>query len=183
MVGSLQIDQSCFHSRHDEGVLIGDKGDKCRNSTNEELANCGLSPYLQEEEDYSNVDSSEHVLPRLVEPSCGSKRLFEDEGSDHEAKRSRIDMESDKGAQTLNHDFVGDCESNDILVEEESFVEENGDDPLKVDRSSENVYDQFYCTACKKAAKKIHEHPLLKVIVCGQCQCLIKEKLMVMFLA
>ncbi|CAO2827435.1 unnamed protein product [Amaranthus hypochondriacus] len=178
MVGSLQIDQSCFHSRHDEGVLIGDKGDKCRNSTNEELANCGLSPYLQEEEDYSNVDSSEHVLPRLVEPSCGSKRLFEDEGSDHEAKRSRIDMESDKGAQTLNHDFVGDCESNDILVEEESFVEENGDDPLKVDRSSENVYDQFYCTACKKAAKKIHEHPLLKVIVCGQCQCLIKEKLM-----
>ena len=104
--------------------------------------------------------------------SCGSKRLYDDEGLDHETMRSRTSiLESDTKPQTSNKGVVGSCASNDILVEEKPFVEEN--------RSCNNFYEQLYCTVCCKATNEIHKYPLLKVIVCEQCKCVIKEKSLV----
>lgn len=41
---------------------------------------------------------------------------------------------------------------------------------------SEGLDEKFYCTICDKVALEVHPHPLLKVIICGDCNCIMKEK-------
>lgn len=107
-------------------------------------------------------------LPGDSSEPCGSKCLRDEEVLDHEAKRSRCgDMANDE-VRTSNH------ETDDAVVEEV---------PMKVDASSENVYEKFYCTVCGDVAKEIHEHPLLKVIVCEHCKSSIEVKMKVSLLS
>ncbi|XP_057250433.1 protein CHROMATIN REMODELING 20 isoform X3 [Beta vulgaris subsp. vulgaris] len=163
------------NSRHAEGVLSDNEVATCHDSKVAELGNCGLSADDLEENNSPSGDSSE-CQPN--EPSCGSKRACEDEELDHEAKRSRTGiLESDSETQTPNRNFIDSREANDMVVEEDLFAQEIDNEAMKVDTSLENVYEKFFCTACGKVTKEICEHPLLKVIVCGQCKCVIEAKI------
>ncbi|XP_019102767.1 uncharacterized protein LOC104882828 isoform X2 [Beta vulgaris subsp. vulgaris] len=140
-----------------------------------ELGNCGLSADDLEENNSPSGDSSER---QPNEPSCGCKRACEDEELDHEAKRSRTGiLESDSETQTPNCNFLDSREANDMVVEEDLFAQEIGNEAMKVATSLENVYEKFFSTACGKVTKEICECPLLKVIVCGQCKCVIEAKI------
>lgn len=41
----------------------------------------------------------------------------------------------------------------------------------------QNVNGNFCCTACHKVAAEVHPHPLLGVIICGECKMLIESKI------
>ncbi|KNA07910.1 hypothetical protein SOVF_167500 isoform B [Spinacia oleracea] len=128
------------NSNHAEGVLSDIEEEMCQDPKVAESASC--------------------------EPSCGSKRLCDDEMLDHESKRSRTGiLESDNTAHTSNSDSVVFRTENDTVLEEDQEI---GEASTKV-----------YCTACGNVTKEVHEHPLLKVIVCGQCKSVTEAKIRV----
>ncbi|XP_021772710.1 protein CHROMATIN REMODELING 20-like isoform X2 [Chenopodium quinoa] len=144
-----------------EGLLSDNEEVICQVAKAAKPANCGLSADAVEEAKTFNGDSSELSLAKSVEPSRGSKRSCDDEALDHEAKRSRTGvLESDYEAQTSNQDFVGCHEAV-----EDPFTQEIADE-----------FGKVCCTACGNVTKEIHEHPLLKVIVCGICKSVIEAK-------
>lgn len=121
------------------------------------------------EENNCSGGSSELLIPQSTEPSQGSKRSRDDEEVDNDAKRIRTCIsDSDDEAQTLadNPDSI-DCDDA-ILNQRRS--QENG---------HEYIHAGFHCTACGKVTDDVHQHPLLKVIICGKCKCAFEAKMTV----
>ncbi|KAM1526312.1 hypothetical protein FF1_010696 [Malus domestica] len=103
----------------------------------------------------------------------GSKRLSEDEELNIDNKRSRtVLIDSDDDTPLKDN---SDC--NAIKSEDQSYVEENICISASGGLPSQSLNDKLYCTACSKHALKVCSHPLLKVIVCADCRCLLEEKM------
>ncbi|PSR98829.1 Protein CHROMATIN REMODELING like [Actinidia chinensis var. chinensis] len=120
--------------------------------------------------------SSETALPHLTEPR-GSKRSHDVEELGIDNKKTRtIIIDSDDETHTME-DETSICK--DTKMEDSSLLEKgNGADSVCADSTLSKSPDKnFLCTACDKLAVVVHQHPLLKVIVCGDCKCLIEEKM------
>uniref|UniRef100_A0A5B7C3W7 ATP-dependent helicase ATRX n=1 Tax=Davidia involucrata TaxID=16924 RepID=A0A5B7C3W7_DAVIN len=124
-----------------------------------------------------NVNS--HPVSDCIEPR-GSKRLHESEEVDIINKKSQtVIINSDDEAHVAG-DKSASPVCNVTETEDQSGLQGNGDDSVCADSlPSCGLYENFHCTACDKVATEVHSHPLLKVIVCMDCKCLVEAKMRV----
>lgn len=107
-------------------------------------------------------------MHELAEPR-GSKRLLDSEEPSSDRKRSRTTVEE----RSEGGDMVKD-ESLDTKLKEHAVLHEHINGSVAADSLS-----KFHCTSCHKVAIEVHPHPLLKVISCKDCKCLLEEKMKV----
>ncbi|GMG99879.1 hypothetical protein Nepgr_001719 [Nepenthes gracilis] len=92
------------------------------------------------------------------------------------SKCLREDTEANS-AQTviLDSDDVADAlKDNCGSLENQPVIQENGGHSVGDKVSATNLNENFRCTACDKLAIEVHQHPLLKVIVCKECKCAVE---------
>ncbi|GKV07068.1 hypothetical protein SLEP1_g18876 [Rubroshorea leprosula] len=98
--------------------------------------------------------------------SRGSKRPHEDQESNDDNKKCRtIILASDDEAdvKSVTQETIGDVKS--VM-------------PIDIDSaSSPNLCEKFHCTACLKVVTEVQQHPLLKVIICRDCKCMLEQKM------
>lgn len=151
-----------------------DDGDMPGNNNEVALQNLetGVLESSVKERSLSNGISSvsDSALPDSSELR-GIKRSNESEEPNSDKKRSRtIIIGSDEA------DVVKDeCSTK---LEDHSVSPENINDAA-TDNSlhSESLSEKFYCTACNNVAIEVHPHPILNVIVCKDCKCLLEKKM------
>ncbi|KAH9771398.1 protein CHROMATIN REMODELING 20 [Citrus sinensis] len=151
-----------------------DDGDMPGNNNEVALQNLetGVLESSVKERSLSNGISSvsDSALPDSSELR-GIKRSNESEEPNSDKKRSRtIIIGSDEA------DVVKDeCSTK---LEDHSVSPENINDAA-TDNSlhSQSVSEKFYCTACNNVAIEVHPHPILNVIVCKDCKCLLEKKM------
>ncbi|KAF3452373.1 hypothetical protein FNV43_RR02806 [Rhamnella rubrinervis] len=115
----------------------------------------------------------ESTLPDSIEPRL-SKHQIENEELNIENKRSRIvTIDSDDEAH------IKDSISKRVKLEDQSDLKENTVDCVADSLPSQNGTEKFHCTACNKMTVDVHSHPLLKVIICADCRCVLQEKMQV----
>lgn len=151
-----------------------DDGDMPGNNNEVALQNLetGVLESSVKERSLSNGISSvsDSALPDSSELR-GIKRSNESEEPNSDKKRSRtIIIGSDEA------DVVKDeCSTK---LEDHSVSPENINDAA-TDNSlhSQSLSEKFYCTACNNVAIEVHPHPILNVIVCKDCKCLLEKKM------
>ncbi|XP_012089374.1 protein CHROMATIN REMODELING 20 isoform X2 [Jatropha curcas] len=134
------------------------------------------SKNLDVEQPTSN-GNSEFSEPDVIEHRR-SKRPNESEEPKIDAKRIRpVIIDSDDEDVGIDKSV-----STATKVENESTMPENSGDFGADGHLSQGVNKEFQCTACNKIALEVHSHPLLKVIICKDCKCLMEEKMHVKLL-
>lgn len=136
------------------------------------------------DKDRSALNGNSSLLPNSVLPDSaemkGLKRSHENEELDVDNKRSRtVIIDSDDETHEVGNvsDFAG---SAGTKIEGQSVLQENEGNIVGAGfHSSKHLNGNFTCTACNKVAIEVHCHPLLKVIICGDCKCLIERKMRV----
>ncbi|XP_026421717.1 protein CHROMATIN REMODELING 20-like [Papaver somniferum] len=100
----------------------------------------------------------------------GEKRSHESEDADDDSKRSRtVIIDSDDEEHARDDKYVSSLQVKEeidvVNVVNLPFLSSNG---------------TFHCTACAKVvvACEVREHPLLKVIVCESCRCIVEERML-----
>ncbi|KAJ7978158.1 Protein CHROMATIN REMODELING [Quillaja saponaria] len=120
-------------------------------------------------------DTSSYLVkegPIISELRC-PKRPNDCDDLNIDIKRFRSDtIDSDAEVDIVKDKLAG----NMTTSEAKSEIKE---DKSTLDASSQHLVDKFYCTACDKLAVEVHPHPLLKVIICGDCKYLMQEKMLV----
>lgn len=116
---------------------------------------------------------SESVLPDYTEPR-GSKRANQNQDLKVDYKKSRtVIIESDDETNSLKDNLPCNVANSDAQIESKENFFDSGDNSLPLQSPNE----KFDCTACSKIVAEVHQHPLLKVIVCQDCKCLMEEKI------
>ncbi|KAG2693959.1 hypothetical protein I3760_08G119200 [Carya illinoinensis] len=119
--------------------------------------------------------TSESVLPDYTEPR-GSKRPNENQELKVDFKKSRtVVIESEDETNSLKDNSPCNVANVDPQTESKENICDSGVNSLPLQSPNE----KFYCTACSKVVAEVHQHPLLKVIVCRDCKCLMEEKMQV----
>lgn len=151
-----------------------DDGDMPGNNNEVALQNLetGVLESSVKERSLSNGISSvsDSALPDSSELR-GIKRSNESEEPNSDKKRSRtIIIGSDEA------DVVKDeCSTK---LEDHSVSPENINDAATNNSlHSQSLSEKFYCTACNNVAIEVHPHPILNVIVCKDCKCLLEKKM------
>ncbi|XP_061371328.1 protein CHROMATIN REMODELING 20 isoform X2 [Gastrolobium bilobum] len=140
----------------DDGIIMSD------NMETDEIEGFDASYHLAKEKPMSTGDEQR-----------GTKRLHDGELEPDNKKYRTVITDSDDEADVIEDKL--DCNMN--TLGDQSKIKEglciSGADsiPLKC------VDDKFYCTVCDKVALEVHPHPFLKVIICGDCNCLMKGKI------
>ncbi|KAL5837673.1 hypothetical protein ACOSQ3_014842 [Xanthoceras sorbifolium] len=137
------------------------------------LGDSGTFDNFDKERSMSNgtTSTSESALHDSTEPR-GCKRSNESEEPENDKKRNRtIIIDCDGQADELKD------KSESTKLEDLSILHENINSVTDNSIPSQSVNEKFYCTVCHKVAIEVHPHPLLKVIVCKDCKCLLEEKI------
>lgn len=109
------------------------------------------------------------------------KRSRENEGAALDNKRSRpVIIDSDDEVQELDSKSASHppCKEQDSPLHVKKEVNIIDVDVLP-SPSPKDISRKFCCTACSNALKtsEVHRHPLLDVIICGNCKFLVVEKM------
>lgn len=114
---------------------------------------------------------SDSALPDSSELR-GIKRSNESEGPSSDTKRSRtVIIGSDEADVVKDELFSTKLEDHSVSAENTNHAAT--DNSLH----SQSLSEKFYCTACNKVAIEVHPHPILNVIVCQDCKCLLEKKM------
>ncbi|KAK6288945.1 hypothetical protein POUND7_000486 [Theobroma cacao] len=158
-----------------EGVPNSENGVTCQNlktDVPESFESCKLDRTWSISDGMSlghvESDMSDSGKPR------GSKRSNEDKKGNGDNKKARtfIIASDDEADTTMKDELVSS------KLEDRSTLLEKSDDAVGVEsNSSERLTEKFSCTACHKLATEVLQHPLLKVIICMDCKCLLEEKM------
>lgn len=172
------VDQMIDNGINDEKTHVdgetqrsNESGIACQSSKTDFPDGFGISNDVDKGSSISNGTSvpSESTLLDSIEPR-GSKRLLETEEPDTENKRSRtVVIDSDDDSQAKDAIF------STVKVEDQSDLKENAVEADSI--PSKNLNEKFHCTACNKIAVEVHQHPLLKVIICADCKAIMEEKM------
>ncbi|KAH7839935.1 hypothetical protein Vadar_010494 [Vaccinium darrowii] len=104
--------------------------------------------------------------------SVCSGSAFPDEGEPRGTKRSHDSEELEIDHKKTRTIVI------DIDDKAHTTREGDGDDFVCADSTPlKSLNGNFNCTVCDKLAAEVLPHPLLKVIVCRDCKCLIEEKM------
>ncbi|CAJ1976268.1 unnamed protein product [Sphenostylis stenocarpa] len=152
----------------DDGKRVSDNGkDTCVLLETNNNKGFDTSHHLDQEKLRSNGGLSDPLKSSVddVIEQRGIKRASSSE-VDADNKKCRIlIIDSDNEAEVIKEKLDGNTqEVKDELLN-------NGTGSLPLERLEEN----FLCTVCDKVALEVHPHPLLKVITCEDCNCLLKE--------
>jgi transcriptional regulator ATRX len=151
--------------------------DACQSVKTDVLEGSESSIDLGEKRPISNGDSllSESALPDYTEPR-GSKRPNESEELKADNKKSRaIIIDSDDETHFVKDNSVCNGANVDSQSDSKEKIRDSGAGSVPLLSPNE----KFDCTACSKIAVEVHQHPLLKVIICWDCKCLMEEKMQV----
>ncbi|XP_062144098.1 protein CHROMATIN REMODELING 20 isoform X2 [Alnus glutinosa] len=149
--------------------------DACQSVKTDVLEGSESSIDLGEKRPISNGDSllSESALPDYTEPR-GSKRPNESEELKADNKKSRaIIIDSDDETHFVKDNSVCNGANVDSQSDSKEKIRDSGAGSVPLLSPNE----KFDCTACSKIAVEVHQHPLLKVIICWDCKCLMEEKM------
>ncbi|XP_020224982.1 protein CHROMATIN REMODELING 20 isoform X1 [Cajanus cajan] len=153
----------------DEGKIVSDNGkDTCVLMETNKIEGFDASHHVDKEKPMSTDDlldppksSSDDIIEQR-----GIKRVNSG-GFDADNKKCRIVIiDSDNEADVTEEKL--DCNTQEVKED----LCNNGADSLP----SERLDEKFWCTVCDKVALEVHPHPFLKVIICGDCNCLLQEK-------
>ncbi|KAL2325330.1 hypothetical protein Fmac_024388 [Flemingia macrophylla] len=153
----------------DEEKIVSDNGkDTCVLMGTDKIEGFDASHHLDKEKSMSAGDlldppksSSDDVIEQR-----GIKRVNSG-GLDADNKKCRIVIsDSDNEADIIEDKIY--CSTQEV----KEGLCNNGADSLP----SEHLDDKFWCTVCDKVALEVHPHPFMKVIICGDCNCLLQEK-------
>jgi len=154
---------------NDDGKIVSDNGkDTCILMETDNIKGFDASLHLDKERLTSTGGLS--VPPKSsadgVIEQRGIKRVSSGE-LDADNKKSRlIVIDSDNEEEVTKEKL--DCNTQEVKED----LCNNGTGSLP----SECLDEKFLCTVCDKMALEVHPHPLLKVITCGDCNRLLKEK-------
>lgn len=152
----------------------------CQSSKTEVSESLEMPDTLDKERPASNGNSSVlsgSVLPDSTETK-GFKRSHDNGELDVDNKRFRtVIIDSDDETHEVGN-VSNSLVNNMTKMEGQSVLQENeGDFVGAGSLPSKHMNGNFHCTACNKVAIEVHCHPLLKVIICGDCKCLIERKM------
>ena len=121
-----------------------------------------------------NGMSSGHVESDTSDSGKPSKRSNEDIEANDNNKRARtvIIASDDEADITVKDELI-----SSKLEDQFTLPEKSGDAVGVESNSSQHLTEKFNCTACHKLAIEVQQHPLLKVIICIDCKCLLEEKM------
>ncbi|KAI7980289.1 Protein CHROMATIN REMODELING 20 [Camellia lanceoleosa] len=163
-----------------EGVIDNNRNDMTSQNLKPDVdENIEISDDIDNRKPISNGSSSvfsESALPDLTEPR-GSKRSHDSEElGTYSKKTCTVIIDSDDEAHIMGDKSTICIET---VLEDQSHLQEGyADDSLCAGSThSKSSTENFHCTACDKVAVEVQTHPLLKVIVCRDCKCLIEEKM------
>ncbi|GMY20566.1 protein CHROMATIN REMODELING 20, partial [Fagus crenata] len=122
----------------------------------------------------SNAPSfSEPALADYTEPR-GPKRPNESEEPNDNNKKSRtVIIDSDGETHSVKDNSLPNATNLDPYSDSKENFGEPGADSIPLQSQNE----KFDCTSCSKVAVEVHQHPLLKVIICRDCKSLMEEKM------
>ncbi|XWS57776.1 hypothetical protein CRYUN_Cryun09bG0202200 [Craigia yunnanensis] len=158
-----------------EGVSNNKNGVACQSLKNDVLESFE-SCKLDRTRSSPNGISSGHVESDTSDSGkpVGSKRSNEDmEVNDNNKKARTVIIASDDEADIMVKDEL----ISSKLEDQFTFPEKSGDAVGVESDSSQHLTEKFNCTACHKLAIEVQQHPLLKVIICIDCKCLLEEKM------
>lgn len=165
-----------------DGVSISNNNDDgaCQSSKTEVSESLEMPDTLDKERPASNGNSSVlsgSVLPDSTETK-GFKRSHDNGELDVDNKRFRtVIIDSDDETHEVGN-VSNSLVNNMTKMEGQSVLQETeGDFVGSGSLPSKHMNGNFHCTACNKVAIEVHCHPLLKVIICGDCKCLIERKM------
>lgn len=116
---------------------------------------------------------SEPALPDHTGPR-GSKRPNEIEELKVDNKKSRtVIIDSDDETHSVKENSHPNATNLDPDSNSKENIGEPGADSIPLRSQNE----KFDCTACSKLAIEVHQHPLLKVIICRDCKSLMEHKM------
>lgn len=154
----------------DDGKILSDNGkDTSVLMETDKIEGFDASSHLDKEKPTSTSDllappkfsSSDEVTEQR-----GIKRVNSGE-LDADNKKCRVlIIDSDDEVDAIGEKL--DCNTQEL----KDYLRTNGADSLP----SEHLGEKFWCTVCDKMALEVHPHPFLKVIICGDCNCSLKEK-------
>ncbi|KAK4282924.1 hypothetical protein QN277_014241 [Acacia crassicarpa] len=155
----------------DDGEKATNNEVGCLNMKNDNIEDLG-SNYDLDHVEPMNIGP----LPELSKSSLpdveqrGAKRLNDGEDCS-DTKKSRTVINSGDEADVVENNIVRNTNALDDQSEMQGTCTRIVDGlPLQ------HLDKKFCCTICDKVALEIHEHPLLKVIICRDCNSLIEEK-------
>ncbi|KAG4919770.1 hypothetical protein JHK82_057198 [Glycine max] len=145
----------------DDGKIVSDSGkDACVLMEADKIKVFDASHHVDKEKLTSTGGLSDDIEQR------GIKRVNSGE-LDADNKKCRIVViDSNNEAEVTENKL--DCNTQEVKED----LCNNGGASLP----SECLDEKFWCTVCDKVALEVHPHPFLKVITCGDCNCLLKEK-------
>ncbi|RZB45320.1 Protein CHROMATIN REMODELING 20 isoform C [Glycine soja] len=145
----------------DDGKIVSDSGkDACVLMEADKIKVFDASHHVDKEKLTSTGGLSDDIEQR------GIKRVNSGE-LDADNKKCRIVViDSNNEAEVIENKL--DCNTQEVKED----LCNNGGASLP----SECLDEKFWCTVCDKVALEVHPHPFLKVITCGDCNCLLKEK-------
>lgn len=146
---------------NNDGKIVSDNGkDTCVLMGADNINVFDASHHLDKEKLTSTGGLSDDIEQR------GIKRVKSGE-LDADNKKCRIVI-IDSGNEAEVSENKLDCNTQEVKED----LCNNGGASLP----SECLDEKFWCTVCDKVALEVHPHPFLKVITCGDCNCLLKEK-------
>ncbi|TKY52100.1 CHROMATIN REMODELING 20 [Spatholobus suberectus] len=142
--------------------------DTCVLMETDKIEGFDASHHLDKEKPMSTGDLSDPPKSSShdVIEQRGIKRVNSGELDDDNKKCRIVIVDSDNEADVTGEKL--DCNTQEVKED----ICNNGADSLP----SEQLDEKFWCTVCDKVALEVHPHPFLKVIICGDCNCLLKEK-------
>ncbi|XVF06452.1 hypothetical protein REPUB_Repub06bG0049200 [Reevesia pubescens] len=96
-----------------------------------------------------------------------------DSGEHGGSKRSNEEMEPNDNNKKARTVIIASDDEASKLEDRSTCPEKSGDD-VGVES---NLTKKFNCTACHKLTIAVQQHPLLKVIICMDCKCLLEKKM------
>ncbi|KAF9612310.1 hypothetical protein IFM89_038913, partial [Coptis chinensis] len=113
----------------------------------------------------------------------GEKRSHDSEHFEMDSKRSRtVIIDSDDEMQVDDDKSTSRICDTEMDLQSELQAKEKVDQANAISVPCQNQHvtsENFQCTACAKvvAACEVRQHPILKVIVCGNCYFVVKKKM------
>ncbi|XP_019439925.1 PREDICTED: protein CHROMATIN REMODELING 20 isoform X2 [Lupinus angustifolius] len=144
------------------------------NTKNDTIEGFDANSHIDQEKPLSTADLSDPLNSSLadVEEQRGTKRPNDSKIDTDNKKCRTITIDSDDEADVIEDKL--DCNAN--TIKDQSEVKE-GLCNRGADSLSDSLDEKFFCTICDNVALEVHSHPLLKVIICGDCSFLMKEKI------
>ncbi|KAI4350074.1 hypothetical protein L6164_010597 [Bauhinia variegata] len=147
-------------------------------ATNDNIEGFDTDDILDEEKATSTgalPESSKPPVSDIIE-NRGMKRLNDNDGDEIDSTNKKCRTATVDGDDEANVNEDKSILSMKLLEDQSKLKDGMSTGDINC-LPPECLDEKFHCTACDKVVLEVHPHPLLKVIICGDCKCLVEEKI------